>query len=136
VYSDQLNIPVAGVHLSDLYKVRFLEASSQGPEASSHQPLATSTIWLHSTKKTQLFARSFGDDSWSEPTLVSIDELISQLPEDASIVGEVLPEHREAIAQKNPTYPSITDIADVLPSFLASQIYDRTALAPWYGRGW
>jgi tRNA A37 threonylcarbamoyladenosine modification protein TsaB len=130
VYSDQLNIPVAGVHLSDLYWVRTSHSLNPSPEGRG------TFIWMHSTKKTQLFVRSFGDQPWSEPTLVSIDELLAQLPEDASIVGEVLPEHREVIAHKHPTYPSITDIADVLPSFLSAQIYDRTPILPWYGRGW
>ncbi len=123
VYSDQLNIPVAGVHLSDLYKERVVGSGER-------------VVWLHSTKKTQLFARSFGDGPWSEPTLLSIDELLAQFPDSASIIGEILPEHREAIAAKHPTYPSITSLPDALPSFLSGQRYDRTQIVPWYGRGW
>lgn len=119
-YGDQLQIPMVGINLSDLYRARMHDDG----------------IWLHSTKKTQLFIRSFGFDQWSEPTLISVEDLAQQLPEGSSIVGEILPEHREAIAAKNPAYPTIKPIAEVLPNFLSTLRYEQTPLAPWYGRGW
>ena len=45
VLADQLGIPAAGVHLSDLYGARVPHSQF---------------LWLHSTKKQELFARSFG----------------------------------------------------------------------------
>ncbi len=123
-YSDQLQIPISAVHLSDLYKQRLALNNQQ------------SAIWLHSTKKTQLFVRSVTGDQWPEPTLINLEDLIAQLPENASIIGEVLPEHREAIAGKAPEYPSIAAIPEILPAFLATLSYNREALTPWYGRGW
>lgn len=125
-YGDQLQIPMIGINLSDLYKERL---------AVSDQRLA---IWLHSTKKTHVFVRGFGDHAflWPEPVLISIEDLATQLPENAAIIGEILPEHREAISAKNPTYPEIMPIVEVLPAFLSSQTYTQTPLVPWYGRGW
>jgi tRNA threonylcarbamoyl adenosine modification protein YeaZ len=122
-YSDQLQIPIAGIHLSDLYKERL---------AVSHERL----VWLHSTKKTQLFARSFHGDLWKEPTLVSVVDLVAQLPDGASITGEILPEHREAVSVKHPVYPVPAAIPEILPAFLADLPYTQSALTPWYGRGW
>jgi tRNA threonylcarbamoyl adenosine modification protein YeaZ len=123
-YSDQLQIPVAGVHLSDVYCARV---------GAQH---AAPLLWMHSTKKTQLFVRSFGNDQWPEPTLISVEDLAMQLPKGASVIGEILPEHREAIAVRNPSYPLLKPIADVLPVFLTNLRYDQAPLAPWYGRGW
>lgn len=125
-YGDQLQIPMAGINLSDLYKERL---------AISDQRLA---IWIHSTKKTHVFIRGFGEHSflWPEPVLISVEDLAAQLPENASVIGEILPEHREAIAGKHPTYPVLMSIADVLPAFLSAQTFTQTPLVPWYGRGW
>ncbi len=159
-YSDQLQIPVVGVNLSDLYCARTSPTLNPSPDGEglfvlpaprggragegggllAHEAASSksSFVWLHSTKKTHLFIRGFDDLSsrWPEPTLISLDDLVSQLPENTSIVGEILPEHREAVAAKNPAYPTISPIADVLPAFLSSLPYDHKALAPWYGRGW
>lgn len=160
-YSDQLGIAMAGINLSDLYKSRAFvpPASPPNPLSFSHhtptrrggtavlQNILPSKapfllagdrgrIWMHSTKKTQLFVRSFGSTQWPEPTLISVEDLVSQLPEDISIIGEILPEHREAIAAKHPVYPEIAPIAEILPAFLADLPYTTEALTPWYGRGW
>jgi tRNA threonylcarbamoyl adenosine modification protein YeaZ len=124
-YSDQLQIPMAGVHLSDLYWARIRASEPDAP-----------TIWMHSTKKTQLFVRSFNGDQWPEPTLISVEDLVTQLPEGSSIIGEILPEQREAISPRNPEYPAILPIAEILPAFLANLPYTTAALTPWYGRGW
>src|SRR3989338_690837 len=60
--SHELKIPVCGVHLSDLYRVRF-----SGPGPTSAPAGATAgrsgsgpgALWLHSTKKQELFLRGF-----------------------------------------------------------------------------
>ncbi len=140
-YGDQLNIPMAGIRLDELYAARVNrteDTRTKDGQLETRVLCSANFIWLHSTKKTQLFIRGFGDYAslWPEPILISIEELAVQLPEGASLIGEILPEHREAIAAKNPTYPVLTSIADVLPTFLSAQTFTQTPLTPWYGRGW
>lgn len=131
-FADQLKLPMAAVHLSELWYRRAggsrLEAATK-----SHEPPASSVIWSHSTKKTQLFIRG---GQWNEATLISLEDLVAQLPEGARVTGEILPEHREAIAVKNPEFIESEKIADVLPAFLSSLEYGERSIAPWYGRGW
>lgn len=125
VLADQLQIPAAAIHLSDLYRAR-----------SNKNPL----VWFHSTKKTDVFIRIFGiaDSAWMEPTLVPIAELATSNLQLANIpwCGELIPEHREALASLNMQPVSPMPLADVLPAFLASQKYGKDLLQPWYGRGW
>ena len=134
-YADQLQIPVAGIHLSDLYR-EGLAVSGQHTGGANRLSLTAPSVWLHSTKKTQVFARSFGGGPWPEPTLLSIDELLVQMPEGASVIGEILPEHRQAISSMHPVYPDIRSIPDILPAFLVKLAYSDSSLVPWYGRGW
>lgn len=134
VYADQLRLPVAAVHLSDLWAARI----SSDKEATSGQRLVANgyplpAIWLHSTKKTQLFIRG-GD--WQEATLISLEDLAMQLPEGAHVTGEILAEHRAAIAVKNPVFIDAQPIAEILPAFLSSHSYTEGSITPWYGRGW
>ncbi len=125
VLADQLQIPAAAIHLSDLYRARFLE-----------KPL----IWFHSTKKTDVFIRTFGipDSPWTEPMLIPIDQLKTenQTLEAMEWDGELIPEHREALAALNMQSAVLKPLAEVLPAFLASQKYGKDLLQPWYGRGW
>lgn len=135
-FADQLKLPMAGVHLSDLWNARIskddkrLEVSDKQLAANSY-PLTA--IWLHSTKKTQLFIRG---GQWNEPTLISLEDLVAQLPEGAHVTGEILPEHRQAIAVKNPVFIESRKIVDTLPRFLSSLEYQDSSITPWYGRGW
>ncbi len=61
-----LKIPSAGIHLSDLYAARVP---------------TNSFLWLHSTKRTELFVRGFGSFSreWPQPTHITLDNFLSQL---------------------------------------------------------
>ncbi len=134
VYGDQLRVPVAGIHLSDLYQTR-------NPKSEIRN-----FIWLHSTKKTQMFARGFGEYAsiWEGPTLVSLEDLEQKLPnpsdrgraDEVVITGELIPDHREALASKNPTYPLVLPITEALPGFLSTLDYHSSSLVPWYGRSW
>jgi len=130
-YGDQLGIPMVGVNLSDLYAARTPVSPCGGKGLGDR-----GRLWLHSTKKTQLFIRSFDSDQWPEPTLIKLEDLVTQLPENAQIIGEILPEHREVIAGKHPSYPAIRPIVDILPDFLVHLPYTAEALTAWYGRGW
>ena len=118
--ADQLSIPSAGVHMSDYYRARVQEESF---------------LWLHSTKKTELFVRGFGEyaDLWKEPTHIDLEEFIQQYPSGAPWSGELLLEHQEKIGAQELT---LADPLSILPSFVSSLQYDSNLVLPWYGRGW
>ena len=113
--ADQLDIPAASVHLSDLYFARLRDTTDE-------------TYWLHSTKKDQLFVCG---EEWKEPTLIHVDELATFNP--SLWCGELIDEHRGVI-DADPL--GLLPITDVLPAFLQKQDYQRKLLVPWYGRGW
>ncbi len=124
VLSDQLHIPLAGVHLSDVYRARA------GSDAG--------LLWLHSTKRTHVFARTFGIDAsqWDEATLVTLEELQSSGLKPNAWTGELIPEHRAVVEPLGWKEMKITSITDALPQLLQGQEYKKQILVPWYGRGW
>ncbi len=123
VLADQLQIRAAGIHLSDLYRARVATENF---------------LWLHSTKKTELFVRGFGSFTkmWKEPTLISINEFVASVPTDATWAGELIPDHRTALAGKNLQAAELKSLQQALPAFLASIQYEKALILPWYGRGW
>ncbi|MBM3228008.1 tRNA (adenosine(37)-N6)-threonylcarbamoyltransferase complex dimerization subunit type 1 TsaB [Candidatus Peribacteria bacterium] len=129
--SDQLGIPSTGIHLSDVYLAR----------SSKEQGVGSSILWLHSTKKTELFVRGFGDAAkiWPEATHVTLEQLSAFSFQLSGMYwcGELIPEHRAAItsAAKVDELP-LQSLEDILPAFLAHQKYQKQILKPWYGRGW
>lgn len=129
VLADQLHIPLAGVHLSDLWAARAVDYS---------QGMTQDVLWFHSTKSTHLFARGFGAlaDLWREPTLLALEECIAKCPHDAFWCGELLPAHRDALAAHNIREARPRLLSDVLPSFVNDLSYGSTVIEPWYGRGW
>ncbi len=166
VLGDQLQIPLAGVHLSAVYEARsgywqlaignWQQATSHKPQANSQKP---SFLWLHSTRSTHLFVRGFGAHAaqWPEATLISIDELTQQLlslrrnispPLPLGSVGrergsggedwagELLPAHREALKDAHLVDAPLRPLEEVLPGFLKGLAYEKQILEPWYGRGW
>ncbi len=135
VLADQLQITAAGIHLSDLYQAR-VPVKTSASDVFTRMPL----IWFHSTKKTEVFVRTFGIENspWTEPTLVPIDSLKDEHPllKNAVWSGELIPEHQTILTLQNLMPASLTSLADILPSFLSSQTYGTALLQPWYGRGW
>lgn len=128
VLADQLRIPLAGVHLSDLYAARIEPlATSQSPE--------TSFIWIHATKKQELFVRGFDTYAglWPEATLVSLDDLVATFPQNTPFAGELLPEQRARLV---PADAPLSPLADTLPGVARHLSYADAPLTPWYGRGW
>lgn len=122
VLADQLKIPVAGIHLSDLCAARVKEKM----------------IWLHSTKKTALFARTF-DPPWAEPTFVTLEDFNAQNSQlkTYSFVGELIPEHRAVIDELKITEATLKPMEEVLPTFVKALPFTKELpLLPWYGRGW
>lgn len=123
-----LNIPLAGVHLSDLWGVRT-QTSDLRPQTF---------LWLHSTKKETFFIRGFGEleSKWPEPILISLHELLSRLSPQTSylFIGELLQDQRTALPMLT-EMTNVRSIDDVLPPFLETLTYEQKQLVPWYGRG-
>lgn len=150
-----LKIPVAGVHLSDLYAARVPPSPNPFPPAGEkglHSPLpqtgegqGVGGIWLHSTKRTELFVRGFGNFAreWPQPTHMVIEDLLQKFAARSSClaapipyVGELLPEHCTMLEEAGFVGLFPCPVTDVLPQFLSSLTYTNQVLQPWYGRGW
>lgn len=133
--SSQLKIPSAGIHLSDLYHARISDVRHQTSDSKESDicnlKSNVSFVWLHSTKKNELFIRDFTKD-FSEPTLITISQLRELKGGDWT--GELILEHQAII----PGWKAIElkKLEVVLPAFLASREYNQQILLPWYGRGW
>lgn len=128
----QLQLEATGIHLSD-----FLHAQV---EQEDH-------LWLHATKRTAVFVRGFGKyaELWPEPILLTLDELLDQIPEGAFWCGELLEDQLEQLRNsvagirlpgRQTGYSELKDMQKILPAFLQNQNYTPELLSPWYGRGW
>lgn len=117
VMSHELKIPLAGIHLSDLYRARSSET----------------TWWFHSTKKEQLFVRG---GSITEPTLMNVVELLPLLKKGDTWMGELIEVQESAVQDLGVSPASLKPAQEILPQFLAAQTYSAALLEPWYGRGW
>lgn len=114
-----LGIPIVGIHESDLL-------AAMAPHAVKN------FLWLHSTRKTQLFVRGFGSfsASWNEPTLNDLDFAKSAIVPHAPYVGELIDDHQSVLM-----VDALLLIHEALPGFLASLSYTKHIVTPWYGRG-
>ncbi len=110
VLADQLGIPSAGIHLSDLYDARTDESD---------------VYWVHSTKKDQLFVRG---GKWNEPTLIALNDIPC-----GPWMGELIDEHKKAAGSESVL---LKPLEEVLPEFVSELTYSEEILRPWYGRGW
>ena len=132
-----LGIAVAGVHLSDVYAARFLQVQSSKLETNSNSGKVLkkeNIVWLHSTKKTQLFVRLFNEDV-SATRCVNLDELKSVL-QSGSWTGELLLAHKKVVEQLGLKEAELRPLEEVLPQLVASERYGKETILPWYGRGW
>ncbi|MBI3619480.1 tRNA (adenosine(37)-N6)-threonylcarbamoyltransferase complex dimerization subunit type 1 TsaB [Candidatus Peregrinibacteria bacterium] len=142
-----LDVSVCGVHLSDLYVVRFAPPPparsertdrSGGPAPPPEGRGESAVWWLHSTKKHELFARGFGKfaERVPEATLMRLDDVLSMIEPGDAWMGELIPEHQTAIEGRGLIAADLRPLEEILPSFLHEQTFDRRTLLPWYGRGW
>ncbi|MDD4628087.1 MAG: hypothetical protein PHE68_01695 [Candidatus Peribacteraceae bacterium] len=117
----RLKIPGTGVHLSDLKKAQCSE---------------NDILWLHSTKKHELFIRGFGvyARQWPEATHVMLDVAEKELPKGAQWVGELIPEHEKVLSEKGFIPAETKSTEEILSGFLAKQAFTASLLTPWYGR--
>lgn len=111
-----LKIPSCGVHQWDLWNARSKDASA---------------VWIHSTKKQEVFVRLPGAE---ESIHASLDDALNMLPSGSSWMGELLPEHVDALKAQGHERAKAQSLQDVLPSFLEAQAYAEQTLMPWYGR--
>ncbi len=129
-----LKIPIAGIHLSDLWFARV-------PALLTPIPNPKSFLWLHSTQKKSLFIRGFGalQKKWPEATLISIEDLQRSLSpiggegQGVGVIGELIPEHAEDLPVKE--VESLQAIEEVLPALCGKSVYGKPPMLPWYGRG-
>ncbi len=133
--SYSLDIPIAAIHLSDLWAARifnfqFLAPRSLGVVGS----ILNSFVWLHSTKRTHLFIRGFGSfaKQWPEAALIANADLAS-IEAKTPIVGELIEEHATLISHCKHMM-NLGSVEQILPGFLDGLKYDKKQLMPWYGR--
>lgn len=161
----QLKIPGTGVHLSDLSFARISPhpAQSHGVRERRWQGATLShqmgegrvrdVLWIHSTKKHELFVRGFGEyaKQWPEAAHSTIEDFLAKLSSTLSLrdipppgeegirrtlfwVGELIPEHEKVLAERELVPAPLQLLQDVLPDFLVRQTFMNSLLVPWYGR--
>lgn len=131
--SHELQIPSCWIHLSDLYFVRMsAETSPRLGSGRALSPLTNDALWLHSTKKYELFIR----ESEGESRCITLEELKIHIKKGTTWAGELIPEHRKIVDAAGAKEASLRPLEDVLPSFLQQRMYKKQILQPWYGRGW
>jgi tRNA threonylcarbamoyladenosine biosynthesis protein TsaB len=115
-----LKIPSAGIHLSDLCHSQI---------KNFDQPF----LWLHSTRRNELFLKGFGENGTSTPvTLMNIEEAVAL---QGKYIGELIQEHKEILPNCIPMQKEeLIDIKTSLPTLLSSLKYSNGILMPWYGR--
>jgi tRNA threonylcarbamoyl adenosine modification protein YeaZ len=116
-----LHIPIAGIHGSELVRACSTEED---------------VIWLHSTKKEEMFVCGFGSHvtHWPEPIHRRLEAFASELPPAFSYIGEVIPEHEAWISEHGGKPARVVPVEEILPRFLAPLPYGHDQLTPWYGR--
>ncbi len=139
-------LPMAGIHLSDLYAARLPLSPAPFPQREkggfsplpSGEGLGVGALWLHSTKKQELFVRGFGrhQEQFPAATWITLEDLLKQLPEEFFWAGELIPEHEKEVAAHGGTPAPLNPLLAVLPRFISALSCEEKTLLPWYGRGW
>lgn len=126
-----LDVPVASIHLSDLYEARLMV-----PQPTLHPERSDGALWIHSTKKEELFVRGFGiyAGTFPEPKHLTLEQFAGHLAGPFRFMGELIPEHNEWLHKKGGQRAELHPLEDVLPAVLAGETYERKTVAPWYGR--
>lgn len=132
--ADQLDIPIAGYHGSASMLCRCHGSSplTMTSTVSSRAETRDDILWIHSTRKDQVFIRG---GAWPEPTLVPLAQAVSAVIPGTPIVGDLLPEHSRALEQAGGLFPELQPLERVLPGFLRGFSYEKRPVLPWYGRG-
>lgn len=111
------NIPIGGVHLSEVKRAQLPEGSD--------------AVWLHSTKKDLLFVRGMDDaDAIPMTPEALLQKLGKQKP---AFIGELIPAHADHLGLL--PADGVRTLEDVLPALVERITYGKPPLLPWYGRG-
>lgn len=119
VLANQLDVPLAGVHLAELYAPRVSNADA---------------IWIHSTKRQEVFVQ--GTAQWPEPTHISLEDALAGVAGVSEWYGELIPDHKKAIEHIGLREAALLPAQEVLPKIISSLSYGKKQLRPWYGREW
>lgn len=119
--ASELGIPSAGIHLADVYAAR----------ARGQSPL----LWIHSTKKHEVFACRFGAGTGHDAQHLSLQLLLAHMPQQGYWCGELIPQHREAVQATSLPEAVLQETRAIVPALVAEAAYDTNILVPWYGRG-
>lgn len=116
------NIPVAGIHLAELYRFRLN---------------GSNTLWLHSTKKDLVFVQGFGTlaTKYPKPQCLNIEEVKNDCAH-ANITGELMADHTAILSIKPTQWAGLAEVTEALPQIVANTTASNNIVTPWYGRGW
>jgi hypothetical protein len=122
-----LKIPVGGITLYDLWSARISSTEQLSP--------TNSFLWLHSTKKDLLFIQGIGTlkAAFPEVKAITLSEAQKQITSNMTWIGELIPEHHEALAAK--AAKNLSTVESILPHLLQNIAYSSPPVLPWYGRG-
>ena len=146
IMSDTLSLPSTGIHLSDWWSTRVMNVgaprwgaqleSIAASGRASGAPLHASPqnfLWLHSTRRTQIFVKGYGTDGTVTP--VGTFGLEDAVQLQGPYVGELIPEHQKLLTRCSPILEEeLMPLIEFLPGFLAKLPYGKRQLLPWYGR--
>jgi hypothetical protein len=127
-----LGIPMCGIHLSGLYAARAVPPLPKSGRGVGGEGL----LWIHSTKKDELFVRGFGmyASVFPDPVHLTLAAFEGHLSGPFRFMGELIPEHDAWLHAKGGQRAELHPLEDILPSFLGAQTYDMQTVQPWYGR--
>ena len=125
-----LDLPSSGIHLSELWAARRQWQEARGKRQDGNN---SSFLWLHSTRRSQLFVKGFGEDAAEAPiALMEIDDVLRLQGE---YVGELIEEHKKILSNCVPMPEAkLLTLEEVLPQLLSGLKYQKQNLNPWYGR--
>ena len=130
-------------HHQHIHSPSHVERRLGGEVESLKKGKENSSLWLHSTKKNELFVRGFGEFAklWPEATHVTTEEFLGKLSSTLPprgipppFTGELIPEHEALIRGKGMVPVVLRPIEEVLPTFFQKRKYEQKLLVPWYGR--
>ncbi len=93
-------------------------------------------LWVHSTKREQLFVRGLGQgfEGWKEPTLETVEAMQTMITHPMPYVGELIESQQTQLPHLQRS-EKIKPLNELLPTILEHLAYDQKPLQPWYGRG-
>jgi len=89
------------------------------------------TIWLHSTKRDQLFIAT---DENQDPQLIHLNELPTLLKEKSVAIGDLIEEHQTIIKKAGLTYIKPEVKPDSIRATIENTTFKQGLIEPWYGR--